>query len=42
MASAKRIAALAAEVQAEVLAAVEAASADELPTPADLRNFLYA
>ena len=42
MASADRIAALAAEVQAEVLAAVEAANADALPTADDLGSFLYA
>jgi acetoin:2,6-dichlorophenolindophenol oxidoreductase subunit alpha len=42
VASAQRIAALAAEVQAEVLAAAEAANADELPTADDLESFLYA
>jgi pyruvate dehydrogenase E1 component alpha subunit len=42
MASAERIAALAAEVEAEVRAAVDAANADELPAPGDLGAFLYA
>jgi TPP-dependent pyruvate/acetoin dehydrogenase alpha subunit len=38
----ERIAALAAEVEAEVRAAVDAANADELPAPGDLETFLYA
>ena len=42
VASAERIAALEAEVQAEVLAAVEAANAEALPTADDLGRFLYA
>lgn len=42
VATAERIAALDAEVQAEVLAAVEAANADPLPTADDLGRFLYA
>ena len=42
MASAEHIAALAAEVEAEVRAAVDAANADELPAPGDLGSFLYA
>jgi len=42
VASAGQIAALAAEVQAEVLAAVDAANADAMPTSDDLASFLYA
>lgn len=42
VASPERIATLADEVQAEVVAAVESASADELPTQDDLGSFLYA
>jgi len=42
VASTERIAALAAEVHAEVNAAVEAANAGALPTADDLQSFLYA
>jgi pyruvate dehydrogenase E1 component alpha subunit len=42
MAGADEIAALAADVEAEIRAAVAAAKAAELPAAADLRSFLYA